>query len=286
LAPIRQLAEKVLGIDHRRPLPALARVPFDRWFKNHKKSTKAPQTSKGSVILFHDTFMTYYEPEIGIAATELLEAAGYEVLLIEKRKCCGRPMLSKGMLDEAQANAQQNIALLAPYAKRGIPIIGCEPSCILTIRHEYPKLVPGQDAETVAAQTYTLEEFIAQHADDLNLCFTDKPQKLLLHGHCHQKALVGTAPALKALTLPANYEIEEIPSGCCGMAGSNGFECEHYDRSLQAAEAQLLPAVRQAGPDVTIVAAGVSCRQQISHGAGRKAVHPAIVLRDALVAKK
>ncbi|MFQ5856673.1 MAG: 2Fe-2S iron-sulfur cluster-binding protein [Anaerolineae bacterium] len=285
LKPVRWLTEKFLGIDQRRQWPTFASVPFDRWFK----SRKAPARGGQQVILFHDTFMTYIEPEIGIATTELLEAAGYEVLLIDGRKCCGRPMLSQGLEDEARANAEHNVGLLAPYAKRGIPIIGCEPGCLLTIREEYPTLVPGEDAQVVASQTYTLEEFLAERAvtngGEPALSFTDEARELVLHGHCHQKALVGTGPALKVLSLPASYEVAEIPSGCCGMAGSNGFECEHYERSLQAAEETLLPAVREAGADVEIVAAGISCRQQIAHGTGRTARHPALVLRDALLTK-
>jgi len=280
MGPTRWLAEKALGIDRRRPLPQFAGESFDRWFKRHK----TVGNGKPQVLLFHDTFMTYNEPEVGIATTELLEAAGYHVLLAEERKCCGRPMLSKGLIEDARSNARHNLSVLARFARQGIPIIGCEPSCLLTIREEYPELVPVEDAQLVAAQTYTLEEFLAQQSESgkLNLKFTDQPQRLLVHGHCHQKALIGMQPALRALSLPENYEVQEIPTTCCGMAGSNGFECEHYERSMQAAEVALLPAVREADPDIDIVAAGVSCRQQIAHGAGRAARHPALILRDAL----
>lgn len=281
-APARWLMDKFLGIDRRRPLPSFVRETFDRRFKKRQAPVRA---TKGQVLLFHDTFMTYNEPEIGEAAVELLEGAGYEVVLAEDRRCCGRPMLSKGFRDEARANAEHNVRLLAPYAERGVPIIGCEPSCLLTIREDYPRLVPGEAAKRVAAATFTLEEFLAKEAGagGLGLTFTDKPCELLVHGHCHEKALVGMGPALTALGLPENYHAVEIPTTCCGMAGSNGFECEHYERSLQAAEVALLPAVRQAGQEVEIVAAGMSCRQQISQGTGRRARHPALVLRDALV---
>ncbi len=281
-APARLLAEKFFHIDQRRPLPEFASPSFDQWFRNRKKLTAG---DRPQVVLFHDTFMTYNEPEIGIAATELLEAAGYEVLIVEKRVCCGRPMMSQGMIDNVRRNAEQNVQLLAPYAKHGIPIIGCEPSCLLIIREDYPSLLGTPDADVVSKQTYTLEEFLVELADkgELNLEFTDEKRELLLQGHCHQKALIGIEPTLKALSLPPNYSVKEIPTTCCGMAGANGYECEHYDRSIQAAEESLLPAVRQAGPNIEIVADGISCRQQIAHGAGRKARHSAVILRDALL---
>ena len=281
LAPFRWLLEKIAGIDRRRPLPRFASETFDRWFAKRR----AGSAGRPQVVLFHDTFMTYYEPEIGVAATELLEAAGFEVSLVADRRCCARPMLSKGFIAEATANAKHNVRLLLPYADRSVPIIGCEPSCLLTIREDYPKLVPGEAARKVAAQTFTLEEFLAQqsHAGKLRLDFTQESRRLLVHGHCHQKALAGMEPSMSALSLPRNYQVNEIPTTCCGMAGSNGFECENYERSMQAAEVSLLPAVRQAADDVEIVAAGISCRQQIMHGTARRARHPALVLRDAVL---
>ncbi len=277
----RGLLETLLEIDRRRPLPRFARQSFDRWFKGRAN----PLKSGKRVVLFHDTFMTYNEPELGVAATELLEAAGYQVILVEKRKCCGRPMLSKGMVALATENAGHNLALLEPYAREGVPIVGIEPSCLLTLQADYPKLVPGDAADLVAANTYTIEEFLAEQAaaDGAGLVFSGQGRQLLLHGHCHQKALVGTGPAKAALSLPPGYSVTEIPSGCCGMAGSNGFECEHYDRSVGAAEEVLLPAVRNAGADVEIVAAGISCRQQIAHLSARNARHPVLVLREALL---
>lgn len=280
LSVVRWLGEKLLGIDRRRPLPAFASLPFDRWFRN--RQVRRPGGRQ--VVLFHDTFMTYFEPEIGVATTEVLEAAGYEVVLADGRTCCGRPMLSKGFIEQARAHAIENVRVLAPWAERGIPIVGCEPSCVLMIRRDYPELVPGEAAQVVSRHTHTLEEFLAARAEagDLALAFTDTRREVLLHGHCHQKALGGTGPALTTLRLPPNYQVEEIPSNCCGMAGSNGYECEHYERSMQAAELALLPAVRAAGSSADIVAAGISCRQQIAHGTGRRARHPALLLRDAL----
>jgi Fe-S oxidoreductase len=280
LLPVRWLLEKTIQLDRRRKLPKFTRVPFDSWMRQRKK----PVTASKQVILFDDTFTNYMEPEIGVATTELLEAAGFEVLLVNGLKCCGRPMLSKGLIDDARTNAEHNIELLAPYAERGIPIVGCEPSCLLTLRIEYPKLVSSETAKVVAEQCYTLEEFLTiQHDNgDLGLKFTNEHRKFLLHGHCHQKALVGIEPLKTSLKLPEKFEVSEIPSTCCGMAGSNGYECEHYDQSIRAAEVTLFPAVREAGPEVEIIASGFSCRAQIAHGTERRARHPALVLRDAL----
>jgi Fe-S oxidoreductase len=189
-------------------------------------------------------------------------------------------MISKGLLRQAQANAIYNVALLAPYAKQGVPIVGCEPSCLLTIRDDYPDLVANDDARLVARQTYTLEEFLAENGR--HLVFHDQERHILVHGHCHQKALAGIGPSIAALSLPPNYHVQEIPSGCCGMAGSFGYEVEHYQLSLQIGELSLLPVVRSAAADVEIVAAGISCRQQVAHATGRVARHPALVLREAL----
>ena len=188
-------------------------------------------------------------------------------------------------MPQARAAAQATVARLAPYAAQGLPIIGLEPSSLLTLRDEYLYLLPNDPAGAqVAAQAVTFEEFIAQQAaaGTLPLTFSSAPCHILLHGHCHQKALVGTGPGRQALSLPPNYNVTEVDSGCCGMAGSFGYEAEHDEISRQMAEQRLLPAVRQADPATVIVAAGVSCRQQIRHGTGRVAHHPAEVLRNAL----
>jgi Fe-S oxidoreductase len=198
----------------------------------------------------------------------------------------GRPFISKGLVDEARAAARDTLTHLAPLAERGIPIVGLEPSSLLTLRDEYFFLLPQDErVPLVAEHAFTFEEFIARLADEdqLDLTFTDAPCHILLHGHCHQKSLVGTGPAIRALTLPANYTVTEVDSSCCGMAGSFGYEAEHYEISLKMAERRLLPAVREAASDTLIVAAGTSCRQQIKHGAARQALHPAEVLRAALV---
>ncbi len=283
LAPSRWLMEKVTGIDRRRPLPALAAETFTDWF-NNRRAQEIQTPSRGDVVFFHDTFITYNAPHIGQAAVKLLEAGGYRVVLVD-RKCCGRPLISKGMLEEAREHSRWNVAQLAPYARRGVPIVGLEPSCLLTLRDESVDLVRTDDARAVAKQSFLLEEFLMrERAKGLELPFAgplSPRKKALLHGHCHQKAMVGTAPTVAVLTW-AGYEVTEVDSGCCGMAGSFGFEREHYDISISLGNRRLAPAVKAAPADTVVVAPGISCRQQIEHLAGRRAKHPAEVLWDAI----
>jgi FAD/FMN-containing dehydrogenase/Fe-S oxidoreductase len=284
---VKSLLQSTMGISSQRSLPTLAREPLPAWFKkhNHQALSNGQQPASTSpVALFHDPFTNYNTPQVGIAAVELLQAAGFEVLW-PGHKDDGRPFISKGLVEEARAAARDTLTHLAPLAERGIPIVGLEPSSLLTLRDEYFYLLPQDErVPLVAEQALTFEEFIARLADEdqLDLTFTDEPCHILLHGHCHQKSLVGTGPAIRALTLPPNYTVSEVDSGCCGMAGSFGYEAEHYEISLKMAERRLLPAVREAAPDTLIVAAGTSCRQQIKHGAARQALHPAEVLRAAL----
>jgi FAD/FMN-containing dehydrogenase/Fe-S oxidoreductase len=274
----RWLLQQVAGIDRRRPLPTLAPQTFTEWFAR----LRPPATGvRGEVVLFHDTFTTFNVPEIGRAAVELLEAAGYRVVLTE-RKCCGRPLISKGLLDQAREHAAWNVARLHPYAARGISIVGLEPSCLLTLRDEAVDLLRTDEARTVARQSLLLEEFLLlERGRGLTLPFVAHGRRALLHGHCHQKALVGTAPTVAVLRW-AGFEVSEVDSGCCGMAGSFGFEQEHYDLSVWLGNRRLAPAVQAAAADTEIVAPGMSCRQQIDHLAGRRARHPAQVLRGAL----
>ena len=277
-APSRWLLERFAGIDRRRPLPAFARQPFTAWFRRH---TPGGDGRLGRVALFHDTFVTYNAPAIGIAATRFLEAAGYQVVLPDKR-CCGRPLISKGMLQEARAHAAWNVARLLPLVQEGVPVVGLKPSCLLTLRDEYVDLLRSPEARRVAERSFLLEELL-QREDEAwkGLTFAPGPGKVLLHGHCHQKALAGTAPTVAALRR-AGYEVQEVDAGCCGMAGAFGFEREHYDLSLAIAGRRLVPAVRAAGEGVGVCAPGVSCRQQIEHLTGRRARHPAELLWTAL----
>ena len=275
----RWLMEKLAGIDRRRPLPQFAGVTFEDWFDGRKPESDG---AKGEVVLFHDTFNNFNTPNVAVATTRLLERLGYHVLLVNKR-CCGRPMISKGMLGEAKNNAAWNVDQLAEYAERGVPIVGMEPSCLLTLRDEYPDFLRTNDAKLVARNSFLLEEFLLQERDTgkVSLSFGANGRKALLHGHCHQKALVGTVPTV-ALLKGAGFEVSEVDSGCCGMAGSFGFEKEHYDLSLTIGNRRLAPAVKSASAEVEIVAPGISCRQQIEHLTGRKAKHTAEVLWEVL----
>ena len=274
----RWVMEKVMGIDRRRPLPALAEQTFTDWFARRPVPAAAP---RGEVVLFHDTFVTYNTPEIGRAAVQLLEAAGYKVVLVD-RKCCGRPLISKGMLAEAREHARWNVERLYPYAARGVAIVGLEPSCLLTLGDEYVDLLRTDEARTVAKQSALLEQFLLRERErGLTLSFKAGAREALLHGHCHQKAIVGTAPTVAVLKW-AGYAVSEVDSGCCGMAGSFGFEREHYDVSVSLGNRRLAPAVKAAPAATEVVAPGISCRQQIQHLAGRRAKHPAEALWEAL----
>ena len=277
--PNRWLMDILAGIDRRRPLPQFASDSFEDWFRTHKSDGDG---SKSEVVLFHDTFNNYNTPNVAIAATRFLERSGYRVVLVDK-KCCGRPMISKGMLGQAKENAAWNVAKLAAYAETGTPIVGLEPSCLLTLRDEYPEFVRTEAAKKVAQHSFMLEEFVMRevNAGRLSLSANGKGRKVLLHGHCHQKALVGTAPTV-AMLRAAGYEVSEVDSGCCGMAGSFGFEKEHYDLSIKIGNRRLAPAVKAASADIEVVAPGISCRQQIEHLAQRQAKHPAELLWDSI----
>ena len=278
----RWLSTALLGVHPERRLPSFAGQTLPQWF-NARQPSNAGRPVKGTVALLNDTFMNYNYPEIGIAAVELLEAAGYRVQLANAR-CCGRPMISKGLLEDAAAYARHNVALLHAFADQGVPIIGCEPSCLLTLRDEYPEFCRDDRARKVAEHSYLIDEFLAMlhEKGELELDFSDLPKKILFHGHCHQKSLVGTAPSLTALRLPPGYEVELINSGCCGMAGSFGYEKEHYEVSMTIGEQTLFPAIRSKGPEWEVAVMGVSCRQQVEQGVGRPARHLVQVLRDAV----
>ena len=287
-SPIGKFVSSVLlGVHPNRRLPRFASQTLAQWF-NSRPASSANRTVKGTVALFNDTFMNYNYPEIGKAAVELLEAAGYRVQLANAQ-CCGRPMISKGLLDEAAAHARYNVDLLHAFADQGVPIIGCEPSCLLTFRDEYPEFCRDgrahAKARKVAENSYLIDEFLAMLHDkgELELEFSNRSKKVLFHGHCHQKSLVGTAPSLTALRLPPGYEVELINAGCCGMAGSFGFEKEHYDVSMTIGEQMLFPAIRDKGAEWEVAVMGVSCRQQVEQGTGRTARHLVEVLRDAVV---
>ena len=289
------LSGSLLGIHPNRKPPQFARQTFPQWFRSRKENDSSlslqgragvgasPPVASQTVVLLNDTYMNYNYPEIGKAAVALLEAAGYKVELADA-PCCGRPMISKGMMDAAKANARHNVSLLHAYAGNGVPIIGCEPSCLLTLRDEYPQLVPGEQARTVASQSFLIDEFLAKlkAEDKLNIEFKDTAKQILFHAHCHQRSLAGTASSLNALRLAPGYRVELTNAGCCGMAGSFGYEKEHYQLSMDIGALSLFPHVNAKGNDWEVAVMGVSCRQQIEHGTGRRARHLAEVLADAL----
>ena len=277
----RWALDRFLKIDKRRPLPPFARRNFPNLFRS--RTTVFERQVQGEVVLFNDTFMNYNYPSIGMAATKLLERAGFQVTLVE-RKCCGRPMISKGMLDAARNNAQYNVDLLYPYVERGAYIVGCEPSCLLTFRDEYPDLLRSPQADKVAEKALLLEEFLQmlQQEGKLDLKFKETPKKVLFHGHCHAEALVGTEPALAALRLVPGFHVEDSDAGCCGMAGAFGYEREHYDVSMAIGGQRLFLAVPEGDEESEVVVTGISCRHQIQHGTGRMPRHLAEVLAEAL----
>ena len=276
----RLILSKLMGVHPNRSLPRLASKTFPAWAKSRRPNTDG---RNGSVVLFNDTFMDYNYPGVGMAAVEILEAAGFNVIPANP-VCCGRPMISKGLLSKAKDNARRNVDLLYPYARDGIPIVGCEPSCLLTLKDECPDLLTDDKADAVAANSFLIDDFLAGLKSEgrLELDFGDLSKKVLFHGHCHQKALTGTANAMAALRLAPGYEVQEVNSGCCGMAGSFGYEKEHYDVSMAVGRQTLFPAVESKGPDWEVAVMGVSCRQQIEHATGRRARHLVEVLRDAL----
>jgi Fe-S oxidoreductase len=278
---IRRILQEVLQVHPNRSFPVFAGETFKKWLRTHPQQNR--NGSPDSVVLFNDTYTNYNEPDIGRAALTLLESTGSRVFIPDV-VCCGRTMISKGFLDQARENAIKNVARLTPFVESGAYIIGLEPSCLAALRDEYPDLVHGEAARKLADRSLLLEEYLALQLDSgkWKPAFKDIRRSVLLHGHCHQKSLVGTGSAIRLLKLPPGYTVTEIESGCCGMAGAFGYEKEHYAISMQIAEMKLLPAIRAAAPDAEIVADGISCRQQIHHGTGRKARHFAEVLAQAL----
>lgn len=277
------LNERLLGVSRQRRLPAFAHRPFHRWFAARERAIATAR--RPSVVLFPDTFADYNEPWVAQAAVQVLEAAGYEVILPTRRVCCGRPLISKGLLNDVKDLARRQLDALGPYAAAGIPIVGLEPSCILTFRDEYPDLLDDPRTRALAETSFLFDEFLAREirAGRAALPFgAPVARQYLLHGHCHQKALIGSGAALELLRMIPGAEVREVDSGCCGMAGSFGYEAEHYAISQRIGERALFPAVRALPPDAHVVAMGTSCRQQIADGADRPARHLAEILAQAL----
>jgi FAD/FMN-containing dehydrogenase/Fe-S oxidoreductase len=270
------LREKLLGIDRRRPLPEFQRDHFAAWFDARTQRSNAP---RGPIVLLDDCLTSYCEPNVNRAAVRVLEAAGYEVHRAGL-SCCGRAMMSKGLLGQAKQLVAENVSKLFPWAERGVPIVGCEPSCVLTLTDEYLDLLPGDATRKIAAQARLIDSHLIRERIELPLRPTSEPPApVLLHGHCYQKALVGTGECRSALELVPGTKVSVLDSGCCGMAGSFGYE--HYDVSMQIGSRVLFPAVK-AQPGATVIAPGFSCRHQIEHGTGRQALHPIEYLASRL----
>lgn len=283
----KEIFKTLFNVHPERNLPDFAKVPFEKWFAKHRKSISNNDiSSRPKVLIMVDMFMNYHEPSIGIAMVETLEALGYEVLATKPLQS-GRTHLSKGFLRDAKKIAQRNIVELANYAKKGVPIVGQEPSEILTLRDEYLDLCDApllEDATTIASSSFMFEEFLLKHFEqnpqDLGL-FEARGREVKVHGHCHAKALVGVEPVLELLS-KVGYSPQNLNTGCCGMAGSFGYEANHYDISMEIGELKLFPQLRDADKDALICAHGFSCRHQISDGVALKSYHTAEIVRNCI----
>jgi FAD/FMN-containing dehydrogenase/Fe-S oxidoreductase len=279
------LIKIVIGFSVKRPLPLLSDIRLKKWYQNHASKNVG---DNGKVYLFNDEFLDVTESHIGIQSILLLEKLGYEVV-IPKHTFSGRTYLSKGFVQTAKKLAETNILLLKDLISEDTPLIGIEPSAILSFRDEYPELVRDElkdAAKSIAPNALMFDEFIVREMEKGKIRaeqFKTDSLNIRVHGHCHQKSLATTDATKKMLQLPVNYKVTEIPSGCCGMAGSFGYEKEHYQLSMEIGEMVLFPAIRKTSEEIVISAPGTSCREQILHGTGRKALHPVEILYSALI---
>jgi Fe-S oxidoreductase len=282
-APLANFASRALraalGFTSRRELPA--------WRADYFVDRAWPKRGEREVVLLVDTFNRYFEPENARAAVRVLEAANYRVHVAqpvtgERPLCCGRTFLAAGLVDEARREARRLLAAVRPWLEHGLPLVGLEPSCLYTLRDEYAVLMP--ETKVLAGRAMLFEEFLAGEAQAGQFQPKFKPLALeaLLHGHCHQKAFGAMGAVEQVLRMVPGLKLATVESSCCGMAGSFGYEAEHYDASMKMGELALLPAVRKAPAEALIVADGTSCRHQIADGAGRPALHVARVLERAL----
>jgi FAD/FMN-containing dehydrogenase/Fe-S oxidoreductase len=282
------LTANILGFAPQRKFPLLSKTPLDKWLVKNKGEFSKTEYPNGKVYLFNDEFTRFNDTDIGIKAIRLLSRLGYQVVIPDHLESA-RTYLSKGLVKKAKKIAIANVNLLKGVISNDSPLVGIEPSAILSFRDEYPELV-GDTLKSAALELgkncLMIDEFLEREMNKGKLRkeqFTGEARKIKLHGHCHQKSLASTRSTLAILSLPENYSVEEIPSGCCGMAGSFGFEKEHYDLSMKVGELVLFPAVRNAGNEVIIAAPGTSCRHQIKDGTKRTALHPVEILFDALI---
>jgi FAD/FMN-containing dehydrogenase/Fe-S oxidoreductase len=281
---VRWAMEKFAGIDRRRSLPPLHRDHFRSWFARHvaSRERQRPERAVQRVLLLADCFTTYNEPAIGRAAVRVLEAAGYDVELADV-PCCGRIAVSKGFLRHAQEMVRTSAPALAQQVTGGTPVLGLEPSCLLTLADEWVDLCPGPQTRAIASAAHLADAWLAKQVGDGRCSLSLKPrsENCVIHGHCHQKALVGVGGTTAALKLVPGLDVTALDTGCCGMAGSFGFEREHYDLSVRIANLSVLPAL-SAAPHAMVVAPGTSCRHQIHDLAHRRALHPLEVLAEQL----
>ncbi len=280
---VRRVLETLAGIDRRRSLPELHHDHFRRWFRRERSGAAAAAPDSRRVVLLDDCFTTFQEPGIGRAAVILLERAGYTVELAGV--CCGRALISKGFLTDARELARRGIARLDRYASSGIPVLGLEPSCLLTLVDEWPELLPGSPARRVAAVAELAESWLARQAETIPSPVAPRggAGTVLFHPHCHQKALVGASGTADALRRLSGASVTVLDAGCCGMAGAFGYEKEHYELSVAVANLALIPALSD-HPNATVVATGTSCRHQIRDLTGRSALHPLeLILRHGLL---
>ena len=273
----RLMMEKVLGIDRRRSLPDFHRKTFVRWFRERRRPEAG--STKGKVAFFYDCYLNHNDPRIGQDAVNVLEALGYEVILAD-RKCCGRAMLSVGMLNEAREKAVYNVRHLSDQIRAGYAVVGCEPSCMATFRDDYVDLLdPSPELDLVRENTFEFMEFLdlRREQDGLSPAATSPAEPLVLHGHCQHKAIGSAHHTPEVLRQFLNAAVIELDSGCCGMAGSFGYFKKNYDLSMSVAEL-LFEKIRK--HEGQVVASGVSCRSQIEHGLGFKPPHPVSVLAE------
>jgi FAD/FMN-containing dehydrogenase/Fe-S oxidoreductase len=278
--------KKLLDVAPERGLPQVSKVSLRKWYNKNHSQLQLNVAPKKKVFLFCDEFTNHNDTEIGIKAIKLLHYLGYEVKMVDHAES-GRAAMSKGLLERARDLANRNVEVFKGLVSKDSPLIGIEPSAILSFRDEYPKLVNSElveEAKKLKRNCQMIEEFLVREMLAGNIesgQFTDAKKKIALHGHCHQKSLSSVSFSSKLLSLPRNYSVEVIPSGCCGMAGSFGYEREHYEVSIKIGELVLFPYIRKAGEDTLIAAPGTSCRHQIGDGTGRKALHPVEILFEA-----
>lgn len=283
--PVRKMINRISGFHPNRSLPALPKETLRTWYK---KQVFPDRPTIKTVYLFCDEFTNYLDLVTGQKSIKLLHALGYQVVITEHADS-GRALLSKGMLKEAKLCAEKNTKFFSSLVGPQTPLIGLEPSAILSFRDEYPDLVSTDlklSAKNISKNTFLIEEFLSREIQNGQIsasAFTTEHRKVVLHGHCHQKAMTDLQTSVKVLSLPVNYEVEVIPSGCCGMAGSFGYESEHYDLSMKAGSLVLFPYIQKQDKDVLIAAAGTSCRHQIKDGTQKSSFHPAEILFDALL---